>query len=436
MKDFTIECPNCKVKIKIDDVLSGKVFSDFKTLIDSEIKKIRESELAHYESELKRKYEDKITQIQLEFAKKEHENSIRLKQRENMHKLEIEQIRREYELKISTQMSSLQQTIELLQKQLEESKREIDEKRKELEIARKLEVELRKRATELEEKEKNLELEIQRRLSLERNAMAENIRKTIDTEYLLKLQEKELTINSMQKKIEELNMKLQLGSQQTKGEAQEIVLEDLLTQSFPFDSIEPVPKGIRGADIIQVVRNRYGLVCGKILWESKRTSAWNNEWIPKLKEDQREIGAELAVIVSRTLPKEINFIGLLNGVWVCDFDRCIGLAMALREILIQVQSIRNTFEGRDTKMEQIFNYICSEQFTQKVKAIVEAFVNMKSDLEKEKISMEKHWKKREEELNRVIKNTARIYGELEAIVGRQLPEIPVFQLPGLEKDYS
>jgi len=130
------------------------------------------------------------------------------------------------------------------------------------------------------------------------------------------------------------------------------------------------------------------------------------------------------------LPKEINSIGLLDGVWVCDFDSFIGLAMALRENLIQIQALKNSLMGKETKMEQIYNYICSEQFAQKVKAIVESFVSMKADLEKEKIAMEKHWKKREEELNKIIKNTSRIYGELEALVGNQLPEISYFQLPG------
>ncbi len=396
-----VECPNCKNRFSIEEVISDKVRSDF-------------------ESKIKHKVEEEITK-----AKEKEFERINLE-----HQLEIENLKKEFQQSQKKELEASQETISILKQQLLEFQKELEERKQELDFARKVELEFRRKENELIQKEQNLELELQRRLSEERKQIQEFVKNSLHSEYELKIREKEETISSMQKKIEELNLKLQMGSQQLQGEVQEIVIEEQLKMKFPIDKIEPVPKGIRGADIIQEVRNRFGEVCGKILWESKRTNNWSNEWIPKLKEDQREIGAEFCAIVSRTLPKEINSVGLLDGVWVCDFNSYIGLAMALRENLIQVNNVKNSLIGRETKMEQIFNYICSEQFSQKVRAIVEAFVAMKNDLDKEKAAMEKHWKKREEELNKVLKNTTRIYGEIEALVGNQLPEIEYLKLPG------
>ncbi|MCX7908553.1 MAG: DUF2130 domain-containing protein [Ignavibacteria bacterium] len=442
--NFEVECPNCGTKFSVEEVLSEKVRSEFQDRIrqqvDNEIRKFKEQEFERIELEHKLEIEklknELETQKQIELTKAQVSIENLLKQLSNLQK-ELEEAR-EKELEFRRKEAELiqkEQNIELelqrrLNYELENFKTELEKKNKELEEARKIELEYRRKETELFQKEQTLELEIQRRLSEERKQLQEIVKQTVHSEYELKLRERDETISSLQRKIEELNVKIQMGSQQLQGEVQEILLEEQLRIKFPFDSIQPVPKGIRGADIIQVVRNKLGEECGKILWESKRTQNWSNDWIPKLKEDQREIGAEFAIIVSRVLPKEIPSIGLLDGVWVCNFDSFVGLAMALRENLLQVNTLKNTLVGRETKMEQIYNYICSEQFAQKVRAIVEAFVSMKNDLDKEKAAMEKHWKKREEELNKVLKNTAKIYGEIEALVGNQLPEIEYLKLPG------
>ena len=428
--NLVVQCPKCKSKFTIEDVLSDKVRSEFdqilKSQIDSEIERYKEEELRFFQMKMQKEYEEKLSTYQ----KALEEYRAKSQNQELKYQLELQKLQNQHKLDLQKLMAQQQNTVEIFEKQLAEMRAELQKRNEELEQARKVEIELRRKENELALKEQNLELEIQRRLSVERNQLQELIRKNVENEYILKAQEKDMMIASLQKQIEELNLKIQTGSQQRQGEAQEIVLEEQLRTKFPLDGIEPVPKGIRGADIIQEVRNKFGERCGLILWESKRTSSWCNEWITKLKADQRELGAEFSAIVSRVLPKEINSIGLLDGVWVCDFDSFIGLAMALRENLIQIQALKNSLMGKETKMEQIYNYICSEQFAQKVKAIVESFVSMKADLEKEKIAMEKHWKKREEELNKIIKNTSRIYGELEALVGNQLPEISYFQLPG------
>ncbi len=428
--DLKVECPNCKATFSIQEVLSDKVRSEFDRImelqVEEKVRKLKEEEFQKFQKKLEEEYHEKLAGYQ----KSIEEIQAKSKNKELEYKLELEKSKKEYELQLQKIMLQQRDTTELLEKQMNELRNELQKRNEELEQARKFEAELRRKENELFTKEQNIELEIQRRMSAERSQLQEIIRKNIEQEFLLKAQEKDLMISSLQKKIEELNLKIQTGSQQLQGEAQEVVLEDQLRVKFPLDKIEPVPKGIRGADVIQKVMNKFGERCGTILWESKRTLNWSNEWILKLKEDQRELGAEFSVIVSRVLPKEINSIGLLDGVWVCDFESFIGLAMALRENLIQIQMLKNSYVGKETKMEQIYNYICSDQFAQKVKAIVESFTIMKADLEKEKAAMEKHWRKREEELNKVIKNTARIYGELEALVGNQLPEISYFQLPG------
>lgn len=444
MVDFfqiDVECPSCKARFSIAEVLSEKVRGDIeeriKEQVSSEIQRTKANEIEklkldhqleleklkkelqeQYQSDLKnsaKAMSEMIAQIESykDAMKRQEQELMELRKKEMQIKSEIEQ---EFQKRLNST--------------LENYKLELEKKTKELEEARKLELELRRRETELLQKEQSLELEVQRRLSEERKQIQEFTKQIVSADYELRFREKDEIIASMQKKIEELNLKLQVSSQQLQGEVQELAIEEQLRVKFPFDSIEPVPKGVRGADIVQKVRNKFGEICGLILWESKRTSNWSNDWIPKLKEDQRELGAEFSVIVSRALPKEINSVGLLDGVWICSFDSFIGLAMALRENLIQVQNVKNSLIGRETKMEQIYNYICSEQFAQKVRAIVDSFVSMRNDLEKEKVAMEKHWKKREEELNKVLKNTARIYGEIEALVGNQLPEIDYFKLPG------
>ncbi|MGB9912238.1 MAG: DUF2130 domain-containing protein [Candidatus Kapaibacteriota bacterium] len=455
---FEVECPRCKTKFSIEEVISDKVRSEFesrmKLQVDEEIKHFKERQLEQmrleHQMELKKLKQQFELQRQSELKKMQdamsnltglvesYKREIERKDSElaNARKVELELRQKERELLEKEQNLDLEvqrrlsQEIEQFKTIIDNYKKEIESKELELANARQIEMEFRRKENELLQKEQNLELEVQRRLSQERQQLQELIKQALHTEYELKLREKEEKISSLHKQIEELNLKLQVGSQQLQGEVQELALEEQLRTKFPFDTIKEVPKGVRGADIIQEVRNKFGEVCGIILWESKRTNSWSNEWIPKLKEDQREIGAEISVIVSRAMPREISSVGLLDGVWVCNFNSFLGLAMALRENLIQVNTVRNQLQGRESKMEQIYNYICSEQFSQKVRAIVEAFVSMKNDLDKERAAMEKHWKKREEELTKVIKNTVRIYGELEAIAGNQLPEIDFFKLPG------
>jgi hypothetical protein len=300
---------------------------------------------------------------------------------------------------------------------------EISEKQKKLEEAQKNELELRKRQKDVEEKAKTLELEIQRKLDEERKKIKEEASRTADEQYRFKQLEYEKLVSDLNKQIDEMKRKADQGSQQTQGEVLEIELEDILKSKFPQDSIEPVPKGVRGADVIQRIFNQNGQFCGTIIWESKRTKAWSDSWLSKLKDDQRECKAEIAILMSTTLPKGIKNFGLIDGVWITNFSSLLEVAIILRVNLIQLASAKLVAIGQSEKMDIIYNYLTSTQFKHKVEAIIEAFTIMKKDLDKEKKSFTAIWAKRETQIEKVISNTIGMYGELQGIMGASLPEI-------------
>ena len=149
-------------------------------------------------------------------------------------------------------------------------------------------------------------------------------------EHHLRDRDKDKQLEDMRRQIEELKRKAEQGSQQAQGEVQELELEDVLRSTFRFDDIEPVAKGVRGADVLQRISSSPGKPCGSILWESKRTKAWSDGWVQKLKDDLREAKADVGIIVSSNMPKGMNHIGCVDGVWVVDFPSAAGLGMALR----------------------------------------------------------------------------------------------------------
>jgi hypothetical protein len=223
-----------------------------------------------------------------------------------------------------------------------------------------------------------------------------------------------------------LNAKVEQGSQQAQGEAFEVVLEDLLTQRFSSDEIIPVPKGVTGADLLQKVYCN-GNHCGTIIWETKNTKSWGNDWCSKLKEDQHSAKADFAVLVTKALPKDISNFAHFNDVWVTEQAYVFGLATALRMSLIEINAARRASEDKGGKVEDLYNYLISPDFNQRVNAIVEYFTDMQKDLEIEKKAVQKLWKKRETQIERVTQKTAEIYGSLEAIIGR-----PMAQIDGLD----
>jgi hypothetical protein len=250
----------------------------------------------------------------------------------------------------------------------------------------------------------------------------------------LKLAEKEKQIQDAKKVNDELKRKLEQGSQQAQGEVLELQLEELLRSAFPRDQIEPVPKGCNGADIVQTVISRSGRACGTILWESKRTKAFSDGWLQKLKDDQRKLTAEIAVLVTEALPKDCSTFVYTNDIWVSNLQCALSLAMAIRMQLINLAVARAAADGAKQKSEILYEYVSSTQFRQRVEAIAEAFIGMQSGLQEEKRAAQKQWAKREKQIEQVISNTAGMYGELQALTG--LSDIPALTTGTQEPDIA
>jgi hypothetical protein len=405
MADQVIICPHCHREIPLSEAISHQIREQLRKEFNSEVKK-KEEELAEKEQALSQKVEA----LEEDYAKK----------------LKFEKARLEQEAK-----KKAEQSVAI---ELEDLKAQVTEKEGRLQEANTKELQLRKEKRELEEKRQTLELEITRKLDDEREKIKEETLSIFTEEHRLKDLEKDKKINDMLKQIEDLKRKAEQGSQQTQGEVLELELEEMLKTNFPLDNLEPVGKGKRGADILQRVNNQSGQYCGTIIWESKRTKGWSDGWIDKLKEDQREAKAEIAVLVTTALPKEVNNFTQINGIWVTSFPLAICLAGPLRMTLIQVANAKLSEVGKYEKMEVLYGYLSGPEFRQKVEAIVEAFASMKKDLDHEKRTMIKNWSKREKQIERVIYNISGMFGSMQGIMGASLPEIKSLELKALIED--
>jgi len=303
---------------------------------------------------------------------------------------------------------------------------------KSLQKPKKHKLRLIRKQRELDDAKREMDLTIEKRIQEGLDATRDIARKEAEEQMKLKVMEKEHTITAMQKQIEELKRKAEQGSQQLQGEVQELELEAVLSTKFPYDSIEPVPKGEHGGDILQRVNGHLGQRCGTILWESKRTKNWSDGWLTKLREDQRAAKAEISIIVSQALPKDVETFEHIDGVWVTHPKAAIPVAVALRHSLVEVAMARSASEGQQTKMEMVYQYLTGPRFRHRVQAIVEAFSSMQEDLDKEKKAIMKQWAKREEQIERVMQATVGMYGDLQGIAGKSLQEIEGLELTALE----
>jgi hypothetical protein len=311
-----------------------------------------------------------------------------------------------------------------LSMEIADLRRQADERSQRLAQAHEIELELRTEKRKLEEREKARDLEMARKLDEERVRLQQEISTQLEEEHSRQVAEKDKRLSDAMKVNDELRRKLQQGSQQLQGEVLELALEDLISQTFPLDLVQPVPKGTNGADIIQRVQNQSGYLAGSIIWESKRTKAWSDGWIHKIKDDQRQVKADIAIMVSEALPKDCSHFKQISGIWVTHPRCAIHLAGALRLILLEVASAKRGAVGKNEKMEILYAYLSGVEFRQKVDAIVEAFVTMQEDLQEERRSTERRWAKREKTIQRVITNTSGMYGDLQGLVGSSLATIP------------
>ncbi|WP_407527617.1 DUF2130 domain-containing protein [Lacibacter sp. MH-610] len=304
------------------------------------------------------------------------------------------------------------------------SEQTIRDNEEKLKAARQQQLDILKKEQELKNKEEEFELSLQKKLLEERGKLSEEIRKleeqriaAKETEYQLRLKEMEKQLEDQKKLAEEMKRKAEQGSMQLQGEVQELLIQELLTESFPFDLIQEIAKGQRGADCVQIVRNKLGVECGKIYYESKRAEKFGGDWIEKLKEDMRRLGADAAVIVTKTLPKDVDRFGLKDGVWVCTYSDLKGVALMLREGIIKIFQATKSQENKGEKMHMLYDYLTSNEFAEQWKAIREGFMSMKLSIQKERDAMEKLWKQREKQLEKVLLNAAHIRGSVEGIAG-------------------
>lgn len=298
-------------------------------------------------------------------------------------------------------------------------------KTQQLQTLQKKELDLLRDKNALEEKQKNMEVEIEKRFLEKRKEIEESAIKREQEIFDLKTKEYKLQMEQQQKLIEELKRKSEQGSMQLQGESQELLLEEILQSYFPFDIIEEVEKGVEGADCIQVIQNNSNTICGKIIYESKRTKAWSNGWIDKLKADMRNSGSDVAILVTQVFPKDMEKFGEKDGVWICTFNEVSSVAQLLRNGIIKIYEAQKSQENKGDKMQLLYNYLTGIEFRGQMESIVEGFMAMKQSIMKERIQMEKLWKEREKQLEKVLLSTSGLYGSVKGIAGAGVSNIPL-----------
>jgi hypothetical protein len=318
-----------------------------------------------------------------------------------------------------------QQSKLLLEQQTAALKRQADEAASAMQLARQNEKAALDARMKLEREKEERDLIYQRQLVEELEKARGEVRSKLD----LDLKQRDQAIDALKKQIDELQKRAELGSQQAQGEALEATIKERLEKAFPGDIIEDVPTGTRGADVIQKVNAKSGRCCGTIIWESKQTRAWAGDWVAKLKKNQREAGAEVAVIASTVLPQGVDGFKDMDGVWVTSWPLAIQLASALRFALVELDRSKVAVQGQSQKMEMLYGYLVSPQFRQRIQDIVEAFSEMDDEITKEKRAMERIWARREKLIERVKHGTTRMYGELEGIMGSEIPALPALEMP-------
>jgi hypothetical protein len=417
MSEPTIHCPNCATEIKLTESLAAPLIQATRQEYESKLAQ-KEADVSKREATLK------AQQKSLEDAQKTIDEQVASKL-----KAERALIATEEGKKARLAMAN---DLEAKSKELVELQEILQQRNNKLEEAQKAQADLIRKQRELDDAMRELDLTVEKRVQESITLVRQKARQEAEDGLRLKVSEKEEQIASMQRQIEELKRRADQGSQQLQGEVLELELETTLRLKFPLDSIEPVAKGEFGGDVLQRVMGPLGQWCGSILWESKRTKNWSDGWLAKLRGDQRTAKAEIAVLVSSTLPKEIETFGQIDGVWITEPRLALPLVIALRQSLIEIANTRQTQEGQETKMELVYQYLTGPRFKHRIEAIVEKFSDMQADLDRERKAMTRLWAKREMQIQGVIESTVGMYGDLQGIAGRALPAIEGLELPMLD----
>ncbi len=399
MAGFIITCPNCNHQFEPGDSIRDEI----------------EKELRGKMVDWQKKKDDEFRQKELSLLEQ-----LQVKDEESKKQLELEKKKLQEELQQSIRKSvalDFENQLQILQKNATDTEEKLKD-------ARKKELDFLQKEQALKIKEEELQLTVQRQLIEEREKLKEQLQKEEterqglkDQEYQLRLKELEKQLDDQKKLAEEMRRKSEQGSMQLQGEVQELMLEELLQATFPFDKIEEVGKGVRGADCIQVVRNQFGTETGKIIYESKRTKDFSSDWIEKLKSDMRTLGADVAVIVTQAFPKDMDRFGEKEGVYICSFAEVKSVALVLRNAILKVYDAKKSQDNKGDKMVMLYDYLIGSEFSEQWKAIREGFMSMKLSIQRERDAMEKLWKAREKQLEKVLLNAAHIKGSIEGIAG-------------------
>ncbi len=438
MSDNKITCPECGHKFEIESAIynqaeeklkkeyekkiaeQAKSFNQLKLELekdkeDFEKKKQKENQL--FKEKLDKALEDK------ELAFKRETEKLLKDNKESYDKLLNEQKKH--------QENMLKEQYEFKLKMLEE---ENENKKKENRELKEKELHLIKRESDLKDKENELRIESEKKLLEERAKIEEEVSKREKDKVDLKIREYQKQIEDSNKLVDELKRKAEQGSMQMQGEVMELALEELLRREYPFDVISEVAKGVRGADVAQTVMNEFNKQCGIILYESKRTKSFSEGWIDKLKDDMKEKGANIGILVTDVMPSDMKKFGKRNGVWVCTLSEVSSLCFVLREMLIREHNMLIAQDNKGDKMSLLYNYLISEEFKNSVENIVEGFTNIKDEIESEKRAMARIWKEREKQLEKVISNTIDMYGTVKGIGGASIQSVKSLELPLSNED--
>lgn len=406
-----VKCPNCGTIIDVQDILAHQ--------LEEEIKQKYQAQIA----EQSKKYEaesDKLKEEKIEFERKKKEQNELFQERLEK---ELKEEKKEIEAKLLRKIKEEQlEQYEALQKELNEKSEQVKElNRSKAEIEK-----LKREKGELKEA---AEAEAQKKLNETLLSEKEKIRKSEEEKNELKFKELQKQLEDQKKLTEEMKRKQEQGSMQLQGEVQELAIEEWLAQTFPLDSIEEIKKGARGGDCIQIVNTRSSQNCGSIYYESKRTKDFQPSWIEKFKADIRVKGADIGVLVTEVMPSDMDRMGLRNGIYICNYEEFKGLSTVLRETIIQLNNSISSQENKGDKMELLYTFLTSNTFRMQIEAIVEGFTQMKSDLESEKRSMQRIWKQREKQIEKVVTNTIDMYGSIKGIAGNAIQSVKALELP-------
>lgn len=412
----SIKCPECGHEFDISDVLYHQVEHELKKQFDQQLKLERD------------KFRTEATKLQQE---KDQFEKVKSEQEETIHKAirsGIKSAQKSLAEKLSAEIRDEQS------EQLKALQEELGKKSEQVKALHKAEADIERLKREKDEVQSKANAEMEQQLGKKLAEERQKIKDSEEERSSKKVAERDHVIRQLSEQVEIMKKKAEQGSMQIQGEVQELIIEEWLAATFPLDTIEEIKKGARGGDCIQNINTRSFVNCGKIYYESKRTKAFQLAWIEKFKTDMRERNANIGVLITEAMPADMDQMGFRDGIWICSFQEFRGLSSVLRETVISMHRLVSQQENRGDKTAMIYDYVTSNEFRMQVEAIAEGFMQMQSDLEKEKRAMQRIWKEREKQIDKVLLNTSHMYGSIRGIAGNAIPMVRQLELPGAIED--